>query len=309
MEIHYESVDEVIAKAPEGMTKFRIELDESAGVGILTLNRPEKLNAFSQGYPTDRPRPRGWSMFDRYLRSLTQEIKHDPRIRVVVITGAGRAFSSGADIKDWGALEEVGVQQNQTRSPFQKEGLLFDEHTAMMHVWVKHLIKPTIAMVNGLAVGMGADLAAACDLRVVSEEAFFQWVYVLRGISPMDGGLWLLPRIVGQAKALEWMMTGDRVHAAEALQSGLANKVAAPDALRPVTMELATKIAANPTAAVQSVRFGVQACANLSFQEGVGLSYLAGYSQRGDNRERMIAAAHGDLAERREKGSRDGLRS
>lgn len=301
MEIHYETVDEIVAKAPAGMTKFRIELDEAAKVGFLILNRPDKLNAFSQGYPPGQPRPRGWSMFDRYMRALTQEIKHDPRIRVVVITGEGRAFSAGADIKDWGALEEQVVQRHATRSPFQKEGLLFDEHTAMMHIWVKHLVKPTIAMVNGLAVGMGADLAAACDIRIAAEDAFFQWAYVLRGISPMDGGMWLLPRLVGQAKALEWMMTGDRVYAPDAMQWGLVNKVATAETLRSVTMELASKIAANPPAAVQSIRFGTQACAQLPFQDGVGLSYLAGYSQRADNNERMIAAGRGDLAERRAK--------
>lgn len=300
MEIQYESVNEIIAKAPEGMTKFRIDLEEREKVAFLTLNRPDKLNAFSQGYPPGTPRPRGWSMFDRYMRAVTQEVKHDPRIRVVVITGAGRAFSAGADVKDWGALEELGERENNPRSPFNKEGLLFDEHTAMMHFWIKGLVKPTIAMVNGLAVGMGADLAAACDIRVAADDAFFQWAYVLRGISPMDGGLWLLPRLVGQAKALEWMMTGDRIFAQEALQWGLVNKVAPLDSLRQVTLELASKIAANPPAAVQSVRFGAQACATLSFQDGIGLSYLAGYSQRNDNRERMIAAGRGDLFERRE---------
>ena len=301
MEIHYESVDAIVTKAPQGMTKFRIELDEAAKVGFLILNRPDKLNAFSQGYPAGEPRPKGWSLFDQYMRAVTQEIKHDPRIHVVVVTGEGRAFSAGADIKDWGALEEMAENRNQARSPFQKEALLFDEHTAMMHVWVKHMVKPTIAMVNGLAIGMGADLAAACDIRIAAEDAFFQWVYVMRGFSPKDGGMWLLPRLVGQSKALEWMMTGDRIHAAEALQWGLVNRVVPLESLRQVTLELASKIAANPPTAVQAVRFGTQACAQLPFQEGVALSYLAGYAERGDTRERMIAAGKGNLVERRVK--------
>lgn len=297
MKIQYESVNSVLQKAPEKMTKFKIELNEPSKIATLTLSQPEKLNAFSMGYPTNAPRPKGWSIFDQYLRSLTQELKHDSRIRVIVITGEGSAFSSGADVKDWGALESLNQKENPTRSPFQKEGLLFDEHTAMMHIWVKHMVKPTIAMVNGLAVGMGADLAAACDIRVASDQAFFQWAYALRGISPKDGGMWLLPRLVGQAKALEWMMTGDRVYASEALQWGLVNHVTSSADLHEFTYKLADRVARNPTMAVQAIRLGVQISAQVSFQDSIGLSYLSGYAERSDNRERMIAAASGIFSE------------
>lgn len=279
-ELRYESVDMVVAEAPAGMTKFKIEFEEP-GIAILTLDRPEKLNAFSMGYSSDRPRPRGWSMYDRYMRCVTQELKHDPRVRVVVITGAGRAFSSGADIKDWAGMEAHAKTE---ASPFAKEGLLFDEHTAMMHIWFKHFVKPTIAMVNGLAIGMGADLACACDMRIMSDEAFFQWAYILNGLVPVDGGLWLVPRIVGQPKAMEWMLTGDRVYAEEALRTGLANHVVPKEKLLETTMALATKIAQHSPSAVQSTRFGLNAAATLSIEDAVGLSYLSGYSTSGDRR-------------------------
>lgn len=287
-EISYANLDQVVEQAPKEMTKFRIELNEETGVAMLTLDRPQRLNAFTMGYPNDTPRPQGWSMYDRYMRCITQEVKHDPRVRVVVITGEGRAFSAGADIKDWAEME---AHNKTTTSPFVKQGLLFDEHTAMMNIWMKHLVKPTIAMVNGLAVGMGADLAASCDIRMVSEDAFFQWAYILNGLAPVDGGVWLLPRIVGPAKAMEWMLSGARVHAEEALQAGLANHVIAPSKLRDRTMELANQIASLPPNAVQAARFGIQAAATLSMQDAVGLSYITGFATRSDTKERITQRA------------------
>ncbi|MBS0481410.1 MAG: enoyl-CoA hydratase/isomerase family protein [Proteobacteria bacterium] len=282
-EIRYSSVEDVIEKAPEGMTKFLIEVDDQ-GVALVTMNRPERLNAFSMGYPTDRPRPRGWSMYDRYMRAVTQELKHDPAVKVVVVTGAGRAFSAGADIKDWSGMEKLATDG---QSPFVKEGLLFDEHTAMMHIWFKHLVKPTIAMVNGPAVGMGADLAAVCDIRVMAEDAFFQWAYVLNGLVPTEGAMWLLQRLVGQGKAFEWLMTGERVHGEEALRTGLANHLVPGATLRERTLELARKLAALPTRTVQSTRFGINAAATMSYQDSIGLAYLSGYAVREDINQRI----------------------
>ena len=279
----YASVDAVLAEAPEGMTKFRIERDDE-GVVLVTIDRPERLNAFSMGLPTDRPRPGGWSLFDRYLRALTQELKHDPSVKVVVLTGEGRAFSAGADIKDWAGLEQASAAGS---SAFVKDGLLFDEHTAMMHVWFQHLVKPTIAMVNGPAVGMGADMAAACDIRIMADTAFFQWAYVLNGLVPTEGGMWLLQRLAGRGKALEWLMTGSRVGADEALRHGLANHVVPLADLRVRTLEMASHIARLPSRAVQATRFGVQACERMGFQDSIGLAYLSGYALRGDIHERV----------------------
>ena len=282
-EVRYSSVNGVTAEAPEGMTKFRVEVDDH-GVAIVTIDRPERLNAFSMGYPADRPRPGGWSMFDRYLRALTQELKHDPAVKAVVLTGAGRAFSAGADIKDWAGIE---ARSEKGTSPFLKDNLLFDEHTAMMHIWFKHLVKPTIAMVNGPAVGMGADLAAVCDMRMMADTAFFQWAYVLNGLVPTEGAMWLLQRLVGEGKAFEWLMTGARVEADEAARTGLANHVVPADELRERTLELARRIAALPARTVQATRFGINAAASMSYQDAIGLSYLSGYAVREDVNERI----------------------
>lgn len=290
-QINYPAVDAVVAEAPDGMTKFMIEVEDS-GVALLTLNRPERLNAFSMGYPPGAPRPGGWSLFDRYVRALTQELKHDPAVKVVVFTGAGRAFSAGADIKDWSDME---ASASSTDSPFLKKGLLFDEHTAMMHVWIKHMVKPTIAMVNGPAIGMGADLASVSDIRIVSETAFFQWAYVLNGLVPSEGAPWLLQRLVGQAKTFEWLMTGNRVSAQEALTAGYANHVVAPDQLYDRTIEMARHIASLPSRTIQATRFAINATENMSFQDSIGLSYLTGYATQGDIRDRIMQRAQ-DIA-------------
>lgn len=286
-EIHYPSVDAAVADAPEGMTKFRIEVEDS-GVALLTLDRPERLNAFSMGYGPGETRPGGWSLFDRYMRALTQELKHDPAIKVVVITGAGRAFSAGADIKDWAEME---ASVDPTPSPFIKDNLLFDEHTAMMHVWFKQMVKPTIAMVNGPAVGMGADLASVADIRMVSDRAFFQWAYVLNGLVPSDGAPWLLQKLVGQAKTFEWLMTGARVSPQEALAAGYANHVVPHDDLFDRTMAMARQIAALPARTVQATRFAINASTNLSFQDSIGLAYVTGYATQADIRERIMQRA------------------
>lgn len=285
--IEYEGVNAVLKAAPSGMTRFRIEREDS-GVALLTLDRPERLNAFSMGYGPDEERPGGWSLFDQYMRALTQELKHDPRVRVIVITGAGRAFSAGADIKDWAHLEH---RSDEGSSPFIKDNLLYDEHTAMMHIWIKQMVKPTIAMVNGPAIGMGADLASVADIRMVSDRAFFQWAYVLNGLVPSEGAPWLLQRLVGQAKTHEWLLTGARVSAEEALSAGYANHVIAHDDLYDRTMAMARHIASLPARTVQATRFAINASADLSLQDAISLAYVTGYATQADVREQIAKRA------------------
>jgi len=262
------------------MTKLKVEKKD--GIAWLTINRPEALNALAGS-----PSWGDWETYDSYWRGLMQDLKYDPDVRVVVLTGAGdRAFSAGADIKEWGGMEaeakRTGVDH--IRASVIREG------TTMPYLWLRALQKPSIAMVNGLAVGMGADFALACDMRVASDKAWFQWAYILRGMVPMDGGCWLLPRLVGQAKAMEILMTGDRVYADEALQLGIVNKVVPHDKLKETTLELAGKIAGGPLAAIQLVRYTVYAGERQSFQENLDLSMLAANLERESIAEGMIAA-------------------
>ena len=263
----------------EEMTKLEVEKKDN--IAILTLNKPERLNAMS-GAPTWV----GWKTYDTYWRHLFQDLKYDPDVRVVIITGTGdRAFSAGADVKQWGAREayykKIGKRPRQ--------GTAIVEGTTMPYLYMRALQKPVIAAVNGLAVGMGADFALACDMRVASDKAWFQWAYILRGMVPMDGGCWMLPRLVGPAKAMELLMTGDRVYADEALRLGIVNKVVPHEQLMDATMELATKIANGPWAAIQLVRYTVYAAERQSFQETLDLSMLAYNLERESIAEGMIA--------------------
>jgi len=226
-------------------------------VGILTLNNPDHLNTLD-------------GEEDKLMVSLLKDMKEDLDIHVVVITGAGRAFSAGANVKDWRARELA----NKERGGEPEMATLIREGTTLEFLALENLQKPTIAMVNGLAVGQGADLAVACDMRVASDKAWFQWAYILNGIVPMDGGCWYLPRLVGRANAMELLMTGDRVYADEALRLGIVNKVVPHEQLREATMELANKIANGPWNAIQMTREIVHAAEHDSLQESLNKSYL-----------------------------------
>ena len=266
--------------AEVGMMKFDVKKKDR--IALLTINQPETLNAMT-GSPTSY----GWQTYDGYWRGLMQDLKYDPDVRVVVITGAGdKAFSSGANIKQWGAREAEMKRTGQ----MPRESTAIAEGTTMPYLYLRALQKPSIAMVNGLAVGMGADFALACDMRVASEKAWFQWAYILRGMVPMDGACWMLQRLVGQAKAMELLMTGDRVYADEALRLGIVNKVVPHEQLKEATMELANKIANGPLAAIQLVRYTVYAGEKQSFQENLDLSMLAYNLEQGSIAEGMIAA-------------------
>lgn len=263
----------------------RLEVEKKGPIAILTINRPESKNALA-GAP-------GWMFeypdigdYDPYWRGLLQDIKYDPDIRVVVITGAGDdAFSAGADVKQWGASEAYFKRTGKR----PRSGTVIHEGTTMPYLWLRALQKPSIAAVNGLAVGMGADLALACDMRIASEKAWFWWAYILRGMVPMDGACWMLPRLVGQAKAIELLLTGEKVYADEALRLGIVNKVVPHKQLMDATMEMANRIANGPWAAVQLARYTIYAGERQSFQENLDLSMLAANLETETIAEGMIA--------------------
>ncbi|UCE98024.1 MAG: enoyl-CoA hydratase/isomerase family protein [Dehalococcoidia bacterium] len=269
---------------PGEMMKFEVEKKDN--IAVLTINRPETLNAMTSG-PRTGPYERSRVDYDKYWRGLFQDLKYDPDVRVVVITGAGdKSFSSGADIKDWGA-RELEWKKAGRRPP---KGTVIEEGTTQPFLFLRALHKPSIAAVNGLAVGMGADLALACDMRIASEKAWFWWAYILRGMVPMDGACWLLPRLVGQAKALQILMTGQKVYAEEALRLGIVNEVVPHEQLLDKTMEIAMQIANGPWAAIQLLRYTVYCAERQSFQETLDLSMLCANLEQETIAEGMIAA-------------------
>jgi enoyl-CoA hydratase/carnithine racemase len=199
-------------------------------VATLTLNRPERLNALSDTL-------RG-NLYDAVTACAA-----DPNVGVVVITGAGRGFCSGGDVKSMSERHQSGEAASITEK--------FAPQRDQILLAMRDCLKPIIAAVNGAAAGAGMNLALACDLRIASSAAKFSQAFVKRGLHPDWGGTYFLPRVVGTAKACELIFTGDTIDAAEALKLGILNAVVAPEALMAETYKLAQKIANGPPVAIQ----------------------------------------------------------
>jgi enoyl-CoA hydratase/carnithine racemase len=211
--------------------------DVSDGVATITLNRPERLNAatFELG---------------EALRQAFACAGADPQVRAVVLTGAGRAFCAGDDVEAaWGdpRMAATLAELAGPRPP------LTPEVAAILDCPV-----PTIAAVNGVALGIGMDLAVACDLIVAGESARFGQVYVTMGLMADVCGYWRLPQLIGPAAAAELLLTGEIIDAARAATLGLASRVVPDDELAPTAAALAGRIAANPPLAVRLVKEGLR---------------------------------------------------
>jgi enoyl-CoA hydratase len=219
--------------------------EKKENIGVLTINRPEKLNALSNELIQE-------------LGMLLDDVENDADLRVLVVTGAGeKAFVAGADIQelvDRDAL--MGRRVSQTRQS------IFSR--------IENLPIPAIAAVNGFALGGGLELALACSIRIGSEQAQFGAPEVKLGIIPGDGGTQRLPRLIGLGRAMEMILTGDFIDAAEAYRIGLLNQVVPHDELMENAMDLAKKIAKRPPLAVRYAKEAV----NRS-QEGDTLSGYA----------------------------------
>jgi enoyl-CoA hydratase/carnithine racemase len=206
------------------------------GVVVLTLNQPASRNAIS-----DLP------MIEALLCAL-READAAPTTQVIILTGAGSVFSSGGNVKKMGpgsglADAQPALTRGNYRRGIQQIPLAFES-----------LETPVIAAVNGAAIGAGCDLAMMCDIRIAAESALFAESFVKLGLVPGDGGAWLLPRIVGQSKAYEMALTGDRIDAAQALQCGLVSMVVPDSDLLDAARALARRIAANPAHAVRMTK-------------------------------------------------------
>jgi enoyl-CoA hydratase/carnithine racemase len=205
----------------------------ASGVATITLNRPERLNALT---------------FEVY-RELTEifaALRNEPEVRAVVITGAGRAFCSGGDVHD--IIGEL-FKRNM-------EGLLaFTRMTCELVANIRDLHKPVIASLNGTTAGAGACIALASDIRIAAEEAKIAFLFVKVGLSGADmGAAYLLPRVVGLAKATELLYTGDFISAAEAERIGLYNRVVPGSQLKATTQELAERLAQGPAFALAKTK-------------------------------------------------------
>ncbi len=226
------------------MRNFETILIEKRGkVAVITINRPEKLNALGAKVHVE-----GIAALD--------DLRNDNEVRVVVITGSGeKAFVAGADIGEF-AGKSAAEQRDIMNAPS-----LFNS--------IDSFPKPVIAMVNGFCLGGGCELALACDLRTASEKARFSQPEINLGIMPGGGGTQRLSRIIGEGRSMEMILTGDMIDAKTAYDFGLVNHVHSPDELEAKTMELAEKIAEKAPIALQMCKEAVKFASRSNLDEGL----------------------------------------
>ena len=204
-----------------------------AYTAIITLDRPERRNAITLGMLQNFP-------------NVIDEVSKNLEAKVLVITGAGRGFCSGFDVGSQSTFARKGEDRN---PPFELMGSLV--------LPVVKLGKPTIAAINGAAAGIGVSLAAICDIRIASRNARFISAWAKVGLIPDEGGTYLLPRLIGMARALEFMYLGSSMDVMEAERVGLVNRVVAPEELMPAAIELGDEIAKGPPIALRLMKEAV----------------------------------------------------
>ncbi|MBN8509330.1 MAG: crotonase/enoyl-CoA hydratase family protein [Burkholderiales bacterium] len=206
-----------------------IRCDVADGVATITLNRPDKLNAF-----TARMRDELIAAFDA--------ADADDAVRAVIVTGAGRAFCAGADLSSGGQTFDYAARNEAAREE-TRIGDVYRDGGGLVTLRIYRSLKPVIAAVNGAAVGIGMTMQLPMDIRLASTDARFGFVFARRGITPEAASSWFLPKLVGMQTALEWCFTGRVFGAQEALERGLVRSLHAPDELLPAARALAREIA------------------------------------------------------------------
>ena len=231
-----------------------LKIDVADSIGWVTLNRPERQNSF------------GEDMREELVQALLG-MQEDAGVKVVVVTGAGRAFCTGGDMRQVLALKEEGAG-------FEKLRPLLDEGRRVVTL-IHEMPKPVVAMVNGPATGAGMSLALACDIRIASDHATFTQNFVHAGLHPDWGASYFLPRLIGAGRALELMWTGRLFTAQEALEMGYVTAVYEPDDLMPKALELARQIAKGPATAVQLTKKLAYRSQNIPFDEHLDMAQMA----------------------------------
>ncbi len=242
--------------------------DVSDRVATITLNRPDKLNAFTG------------EMIDTWASSLAKA-QADEQVNVIVVTGNGRAFCAGGDVARMGDGEPT---------PLQHKNQLWD-HIHRIPKTLEGVDKPVIAMVNGLTVGAGMGMSLMCDVRIAAESARFSTGYVRVGLVPGDGDTYFLPRLVGSAKALELLWTADFIESADALRLGIVNRVVPDAQLKEATYAFAKQIADGPQIPIRMIKRLVYQSLRLDLRTHLDLvsSHMAVVRRTEDHAEGVAA--------------------
>jgi len=240
---------ELVREAPE------VIYEASDGIATITLNRPERLNTIS-------------GPMLALLTKLLIQANEDPAVRVVILTGTGRAFCAGLDLVS--ATQGSGIGSESQASNISVNIDLRNTPPTVLFA----MDKPTICALNGAAAGYGMDTAMGCDIRMMGQSAKLAAAFVKRGVVPESGGTWILPRLIGWSKAAELIFTGRTLSAQESLDMGLATHVVPDAELQAKARGLAAEIAANAPLAVQSAKRLMRMGMNETFNDHVHHVYL-----------------------------------
>jgi 2-(1,2-epoxy-1,2-dihydrophenyl)acetyl-CoA isomerase len=244
-----------------------VVLDRAGSIATITLNRPDARNALDM-------------VMRRELAAVLDEIESDASARVVILTGAGGNFCSGGDVKTMRDKRHTAA-----------EGRARVELLNRMVLRLVDFPRPTIAMVDGYAVGAGSNLALCCDLIVASDRAKFGELFWKIGLVPDGGGTWLLPRVVGMARAKELIFTADIIDAAEAARIGLVNRVVPVAELEKTTRALAEKIAAGPPSVLRMAKHMVNRAATSDLAAALDLeAFSQGMAIAGEDHQEGLSA-------------------
>jgi enoyl-CoA hydratase/carnithine racemase len=253
--------------------KSSIRFERDGAIATLTVDQPESMNAITDEATVDA------------LCAVFEDVQRDTSVRALIITGGGRVFSSGGNIKHMRdragtfAGNAIDVRNGYRRGEQRLPRALFE------------LECPTIAAVNGPAIGAGLDFALMCDMRVASSNASFAESFVRVGIIPGDGGAWFLPRVVGWARAHEMALTGAAIDAQTAEAWGMVSRVVAPEELLPTARRIAEQVAANPPLAVRLTKRLLREAQNLALGPSLELAaaYQGALHQTEDHQEAVRA--------------------
>jgi enoyl-CoA hydratase/carnithine racemase len=257
---------------------------QEGAVAIVTLNRPEQRNILSA------------EDMQAALLETIERLASDDTVKVAIITGAGTSFSAGGDIKK---MSEAAGATSPTVSRNR-----FIRGIQRIPLAMSRLELPVIAAVNGPAIGVGLDLACMCDIRIAAKSAKFAESFVRIGFVPGDGGAWLLPRVVGLAKALEMSLTADTIDADEALTWGLVTKVVPDEQLMDAAMAMALRIARHPGFAVRMTKHLLHKSSAMSLEDLLSFTATAqAIAASSDEHKQAVEAALNALqAKRPSKG-------
>jgi len=234
--------------------EVHVHVQTHDGIGLIRLNRPEKMNAIG-------------ALTRQQLAEAIKQAERDEAVRVVVLTGSGRAFCSGADVTEM-------VQGAGMRTPEDVGNVLRNEYMPML-TRLRTMSKPVIAAMNGPAIGIGASFALACDIRIATPESYLLEAFVNIGLAPDGGVSWLLPRLAGTGIAYEMFFTGKPLSAADAHRLGVINRLVPADRLEQEVRELAGQLAAQPRGALAGAKRAVTHALESTFEQALEFeSYL-----------------------------------